>query len=143
MVKHDVREITLSVKGPTLEDVFSKLALSMFEIVVNANEIDLAVTKTVIIRSRDLKHLLFEFMKRLYDLANNELFILATVKKVVIESVSNEYLLNAVFIGDKMKPNYHIKDIVKQVTDRNILVREDANGASAQINIVVERRNKE
>jgi len=140
-MKHKVEEITLSVDAEDMQKAFSKLAVNMFEIVVNTNDIDLAVTKTVIIRARDLKNLLFQFIKRLYDLANNELFILAVVKKISIEKVSNDYLLNAIIIGDKMKPVYTVKDIVKQVTERNIIVKESIDGASAQINLVVERRN--
>ena len=141
MVKHKVEEITLSEKAPNLEAVFSKIATSLFDIVINTKDIDPVTTKTIIIRARDLKNLLFQFLQRLFDLANNDLFVLSTVKQLTIEQVSREYLLNVVFIGDKMNPDYKVKDIVKQITDRNIAVREDRAGASAQINIVVERRN--
>ena len=138
---HKVEEITLSTKAPSIENVFSKSALAMFDIVIDTSEVELVTTKTVIIRSRDLKNLFYQFMKRVFDLANSELFLLATVKQLSIEQVGNEYLLNAILIGDKMNNNYNVKDIVKQVTDRNISIREDRQGAMAQINLVVERRN--
>ena len=141
MPKHKVEEISLEERAPSLETVFSKMAVSMFNIVINSEDVDLAVTKTIIIRSRDLKNLLYQFLKRLFDLANNELFLLSTVKQITIEQVSHEYLLNAVIIGDKMNDKYEVKDIVKQVTERNIIVKESIDGASAQINLVVERRN--
>lgn len=141
MSKHKVEEITLEGRTPSLEAVFSKIGMSMFNIVINTQDIDLIVTKTIIIRSRDLKNLLYQFLKRLFDLANNELFLLAVVKQLTIEQVSNEYLLNAVVIGDKMNQRYEVKDIVKQVTDRNIMIKEDMTGTYARINIVVERRN--
>lgn len=143
MVKHKVEEITISSKSNSLESAFSKIGLEMFNIVINPGEISPAATKTIIIRSRDLKNLLFQYLKRLYDLANNELFVLSTIKQISIEQISNEYLLNAVLLGDRMKPEYNVKDIVKQVTDRNIIIKEDREGALAQINIVVERRNIE
>ncbi|MBS3151868.1 archease [Candidatus Woesearchaeota archaeon] len=141
MSKHKVEEITISEKASSLEASFSKIAKSLFEIVINTEEIDLAITKTLIIRARDLKNLLFQFLKRLFELANNELFVLSAIKQITIEQISNEYMLNAVLIGDKMKSDYTIKDIVKQITDRNILIREDKEGVTTQINIVVERRN--
>ncbi len=141
MVKHKVEEISLEERAPTLEAVFSKIAVSMFKIVINTEDIDLVTTKTIIIRSRDLKNLLFQFLKRLFDLANNELFLLSTVKQLTIDEVSHEYMLNAVVIGDKMNPKYEVKDIVKQVTERNIMIKEDMTGTYARINLVVERRN--
>lgn len=136
-----VEEITLSAQAPSLEGVFSKAALSMFNIVIDTSEVDLVSTKTVIMRSRNLKNLFFQFLKRVFDLANNELFLLATVKQLTIEQVNNEYLLNAILIGDKMNGKYSVKDIVKQITDRNIAIKEDRQGVTASINIVVERRN--
>ncbi len=141
MVKHHVEEITLVAKAPTLEAAFSKISLSLFDLVVNTQDIDFLITKTIIMRSRDLKNLLYQFLKRLYDLANNELFLLSTVKNITIEQVGAEYLLNTVLLGDKMNSHYEIKDIVKQITDRNILIKEDREGTLVQINIVVERRN--
>ncbi len=141
-MKHKVEEITLIAKAPDMQRAFSKLAMDMFDLVVNITYIDLKLTKTIIMRSRDIKNLLFQFMKRLYELANNDLFVLATVKSLTIEQISNEYLLTAVLLGDKINPTYKVKDIVKQVTDRNIIIKEDRDGTLAQINLIVERRNK-
>ncbi|MBI2148768.1 archease [Candidatus Woesearchaeota archaeon] len=143
MPKHKVEEITLSEKAPSLELAFSKIASSMFNIVINTEDVNLTTTKTLIIRARDLKNLLFQFIKRIFDLANNELFVLSTVKQITIERISNEYMLDAVLIGDKMNENYKVKDIVKQITDRNITIREDRDGTLAQINVVVERRTED
>lgn len=142
MVEHNVETITLSARSQDIPKSFSKLALDMFNIVVDVEDIDLVNTKTIIIRTRDIKNLLYQFMKRLFDLANNELFLLATVKSIVIEKVSNEYLLTAVILGDKMNQSYKVKDVVKQVTDRNIIVKEDKDGTLAQIDLIVKRRNK-
>src|SRR3989344_1453694 len=132
-----VEEITLQVKANSIENAFSKIAIEMFNIVINTADIDLITTKTIIIRSRDLKHLLCQLLKRLFDLANNELFVLAAVKSLTIEKIGTEYMLNSILIGDKMKPEYQVKDIIKQVTDRNLDVKETMEGTFAQINLVV------
>jgi len=137
-----VEEITIKANGSDLGKAFAKLAEEMFNIVVNVSDVDLEVTKTILIRSRDLNHLLIQFMKRLFDLANLELFVLSTIKQITIDKISNEYLLDAVIIGDKMDANkYIVKDIVKQVTDRNVSVIEDKFGVHLQMNLVVEWRN--
>jgi SHS2 domain-containing protein len=141
MVKTKVEEITIKASDPNLHTAFGKLATEMFKIVTNVEDIDLKITKTIIIRARDSNNLLFQFMKRLYDLANNELFLLSTIKQITVDKVGNEYLLDAVLIGDKLSNEHVIKDIVKQVTDRNIIVKEERGIASVQINLVVERRN--
>mgnify|MGYP001605680121 CR=1 FL=1 len=51
MPKHKVEEITLSVKTNSLESSFSKLALSLFNIVVDTSEIKPDITKTIILSS--------------------------------------------------------------------------------------------
>ena len=73
--------------------------------------------------------------------------MLVILQRAVVSSrsfliISNEYLLDAVIIGDKMDANkYIVKDIVKQVTDRNVSVIEDKFGVHLQMNLVVEWRN--
>lgn len=141
MIKHKVEEITLSARAPSLEASFSKIAISMFDIVLDTIDVEPNITKTLIIRAKDLKNLLYQYLKKLYDLANTDLFVLSTVKQMTIERVSDEYLLNTVIMGDKMNPKYEIKDVVKQVTERNINIKEDIEGTLTQINLVVERRN--
>ena len=143
MAKHKVEEITLSINGNSLENAFSRIAVAMFDIVLETKEINPVITKTLIIKSGDLKNLLYQFLKKLFDLANTELFVLAKVRQLVIEQISGDYLLNAVLIGDRMNEKYKIRDIVKQVTERNISVKENMEGSFLQINIVVERRDVE
>ncbi|MBS3168617.1 archease [Candidatus Woesearchaeota archaeon] len=140
-MKSKIEEITLKANAESLEKTFSKMATELYNLVIEVEEIDLISTRTIILRSRDLKNLLYQFLKRLFDLANNDLFVLSSVKSLTIEQISEEYMLNSILIGDKMKPEYKVKDIIKQITDRNILIKEDLQGTHAQINLVIERRN--
>ena len=139
MTKHKVEEITLTGQGKSIEQAFSNTALNMFSIVTDPSKVSPAQRKSIMLRSKDLKNLLYLFLKKLYDLASNDLFLLNEVKDVVIEDINNEYLLTAVAYGDKLS-NHEIKDIVKQCTDRNISIKEDKDGCKIQINLVVERR---
>jgi|SRR3989344_9202547 len=138
-----VEEITISSKEKDLESSFSRTALNMFDVVVDTNEIVQNITKTFFIKAKNTNELLYLFLKKLYDSANSDLFIPASVKNIKIDMVGRDFFLDAVLSGDMMRPGYKIKDIVKQVTNRNILIKEDKNGVLTQINIVVERRKNE
>ena len=74
----------------------------------------------------------------MFDIANHELFLLSSVKKIIIEQINNEYMLNATVIGDKLK-DHKVKDVVKLITEKDIIIREDKNGCTSQISIVVGR----
>ena|SRR3989344_65808 len=143
MTKSKVEEITLIGTGKSIEDAFSKVATNMFDIVIDRNSIRKINTKIIMFKSKDLKEALYMFLKKIYDITSNETFLLNEVKNISIEKMNNEYLLNAVIIGEKLSKEHIIKDIIKQVTDRNVLVKENKDGSIAQLNIVVERRNLE
>jgi len=143
MTKSKVEEITLIGTGKSIEDAFSKVATNMFDIVIDRNSIRKINTKIIMFKSKDLKEALYMFLKKIYDITSNETFLLNEVKNISIEKMNNEYLLNAVIIGEKLSKEHIIKDIIKQVTNRNVLVKENKDGSIAQLNIVVERRNLE
>ncbi len=143
MTKNKVEEITLISWGKSLEHAFSNAARDMFSIVVDTNNVKPLMKKSILLRSKELKSLFYLFMKKLFDTASNELFLLNEARDVTIETINNEYLLTAVAYGDKFSKEYPIKDIVKQCTDRNILIKEDKEGCKLQINLVVERRMSE
>ncbi len=138
-----VEEITISAEGEDIESSFAKIALNMFDVAVDTDKIKQNITKTAFIKAKNADELLYLFLKKLYDLANSELFIPASVKNIKIEAVGNEFFLDSVLSGDKMKPEYEVKDLVKQVTNRNILIKKLKGRVAVQINIVVERRKNE
>lgn len=138
-----VEEITISAEGDDIESSFAKIALNMFDVAVDTDKIKQNITKTAFIKAKNADELLYLFLKKLYDLANSELFIPASVKNIKIEAVGSEFFLDSVLSGDKMKPEYKIKDVVKQVTNRNILIKKPKGIVAVQINIVVERRKNE
>ncbi len=138
MSKHIIQKIVLEGKGSSIEYSFSDVAVKMFNIVIDTSSVNPNFTKTIIIRSSDLKNLLYQFLKKLFDLANLELFLLSSVKKLTIEEINNEYMLNAVIIGDQLK-DHNVKDVVKHIENKDIIIKEDQSGCTSQINIIVER----
>ncbi len=143
MAKLNTEETTIIGIGKTIEEAFAKTAINMFNLVVDTNTVNKINTKTIIYRTKELKSALYLLLKKIYDITSNEMFLLSEVKTINIEEMSNEYLVNVVLLGEKLNSSHKIKDIVKQVTDRNILVKYTKDGCIAQINIIVERRNLE
>ena len=143
MAKNKIEQIQLISQGKTIEEAFSNSAVNLFSITINTNSVSPNLKKSIMTRSKDLKSLLYLFLRKLFDLANNELFLLREVKDLKIESISDEYLLTAVAYGDKFNNEYEVKDAVKQLIDREILVKEDKLGTTTQVSLVVERRNVE
>ena len=138
---HKVEELNLTAKGKSIEMAFSNIAVKMFSIVTDTEKINERINRTLMLRSRDLKNLLYLYLRKLFDLANTELFLLKEIKDIKIETINEEYLLTAVASGDKFNKEYELKDIVKLITERNIFIKEDLNGANLQITLIIERKN--
>ena len=84
-------EITLIGTGKTIESAFSKAAMNMFEIVIDPKTVRNVSTKTMIFKAKTLKDALYIFIKKIYDLASNETFLLNEVKNINIDEMNNEY----------------------------------------------------
>ena len=136
-----IEQIQLSSQGKSIEEAFSNSAVNMFSIVTDTNLVNSNLKKSLMMRSKDLKSLLYLFLRKLFDLANNELFLLKEVRDLKIESINDEYLLTAVASGDKFNQGYEVKDIVKQLIDKDIIIKEDKSGTFTQVSLIVERRN--
>ena len=79
MAKTKVEEIELKAEASSIEAAFSKIAINMFSIVTDTEKINENLRKTLMMRSKDLKSLLYLYLKKLFDLANNELFLLKEI----------------------------------------------------------------
>ncbi|HLC86005.1 MAG TPA: archease [Candidatus Nanoarchaeia archaeon] len=138
----NVEELVLVVHGKDLEDAFANLPDKFFSILLAEHEIKPQVTKSVMIRSNDIKSLLYKYTKKIHDFAINDALFLNKVNGIKIEILNNEYLLTANLIGEKVNRNHKIKNMIKHVTNRNIIIKEDRNGCTLQINIIIERKNE-
>lgn len=135
-------EITLEVHADSLEKAFSNSAVKLFELMLGDTKINPSITKSLMLRSKDLKSLYHSYLKKLYDCASSEALLLSQVNNVAIELINDEYLLSANATGEKIRSDHKIKTLIKQVTDKNILIKEDKNGCNLQINLVVEKKDE-
>ncbi|MBR9676328.1 archease [Candidatus Woesearchaeota archaeon] len=97
--------------GKTDEERFENAALAMFNIVINTEKIREVEMHTLEIKAKNLRGLLYDFLDELLYLHDVEGFVLAKVKKVVIE----ENTLKATVTGDKYQ-GYEIRGHIKAVT---------------------------
>ena len=132
-------ELTLSVQGRNIEDAFSNAVPDLLSLMIDVNTIQHSVTKTLMIRSKDLKSLLHLYLKKSYDYAMSEALLLSKVNNLAIESINDEYMLTANISGEKLNKSHKLNANIKQVKGRNILIKESKDGCNLQINVVVEK----
>ncbi len=130
-----VNEIVLSSQGRNLEDAFSNLAERFYSLIVITTNINPVISKTILLREKNLKLLMYSFVKKLYELAYVDAFIVYKINRLSIERVSNDYFLKGIALGDNFK-NYKTIGTIKQVTDRNISIKEGNVGCNISINII-------
>src|SRR3989344_8008634 len=137
-----VEEITLTARGKNMEQAFSNIVINLFSNIVNLELIEPKLTKTILIREKNLKKLLYQYIKKVYDLALTEAILINKVHNVKIENVNDDYLLTAVVEGEKLKQEHKLNNTIKMLTDRNIIIKEDKEGCNLQINIIVEKKDE-
>jgi len=137
-----VEEITLTARGKNMEQAFSNIVINLFSNIVNLELIEPKLTKTILIREKNLKKLLYQYIKKVYDLALTEAILINKVHNVKIENVNDDYLLTAVVEGEKLKQEHKLNNTIKMITDRNIIIKEDKEGCNLQINIIVEKKDE-
>ena len=137
-----VEEIPLTARGKNMEQAFSNIVINLFSNIVNLELIEPKLTKTILIREKNLKKLLYQYIKKVYDLALTEAILINKVHNVKIENVNDDYLLTAVVEGEKLKQEHKLNNTIKMITDRNIIIKEDKEGCNLQINIIVEKKDE-
>ena len=137
-----VEEIILTSSGKNTEQAFMNIALNLSLKIINPDLIQPKLKKTIFIREKNIKSLLYKYLKSIYSLATTNLILLNKISTIKIENINTDYLLTAVLEGDKLSNEYKIKNTIKQITDRNISVKEDKEGCHITINIVVEKDEK-
>ena len=133
-----VHETALIGNGKTTELAFGDITINLFSKIVDINTVKPLMVKTIMLREKNMKGLLYHYLKKVYDLALSEAILIHKVHNVKIENINNDYLLTAVIAGEKLNPEHKIHNKLKMITERNIAIKEDVKGCHIQINIVEE-----
>ena len=133
-----VKELIISAKAESLEKAFSNIANNLFEIMIDTSTLNNSTTKTIIIRDKDLKSLLYNYLRKLHNFASTESLVLGNVTNLSINLVNGEYMLTGNASGEAINRSHKIRSQVKQITDRNIIIKEDNGGCILQIGVVAD-----
>ena len=136
MKQYEYFEHTADVKfkahGKNLEEAFANAAIAMFNVMISKDKVNPLTSKTFSVRGKDLKALLYNFLEEFLFLLDSEHFLLASVKKVKIDRMGEEYVLNALVSGEKHS-NHETTGDVKAITYNEMEIKEDSNGCYVQV----------
>jgi len=102
--------------GRTLEEVFRNAALATISLMWDNKKVEKKIKYNVEKQAIDLKQLLVVFLEEILFLLDSRMFLLHSVQKVQIEKKGNQYLLKALFLGDKYSDKYETFGGVKAIT---------------------------
>lgn len=119
--------------GKNLEEAFSNSALAMFSIVTNTENVEPTIEKGVSVRGKDLKQLLYNFLEEALFFLETDFFVLHKVKNLSITKMTKEYLLKAVFEGDKISDKYEIIEDIKAMTYSEMIIKEEKGVTMLQV----------
>jgi len=87
--------------GDSQEKRFANAAKAMFDIMFEIDEAQPKIRKKLIIKGRDARSLLHNWLEELLLLLDSELFVLKDVTKIKINTVKDIWMLEAVILGQK------------------------------------------
>jgi len=116
--------------GKNLDELFANAALAMFEVMVDTKQVELKVTKNVVIDGIDLQSLLFNWLNKLLVFVDAENLVLSEFDVKVDEK---NLKLKAVCKGEKIDRKKHeTRTHVKAATYHKMRI-ENKNGWEAQV----------
>jgi len=119
--------------GKNLEEAFANSALAMFSIVTDPEKVQKKIEKGITVRGKDLKQLLYNFLEEGLFYLETEFFILNNVKHLTITKMAKEYVLQAIFSGDKISDKYEIIEDIKAMTYSEMVIKEEKGKCMVQV----------
>src|SRR3989344_8327246 len=110
-----VEEISLISTGKNTEKAFSEMTLKLSSKIIDPEKVEPNLTKTLLIRQPNLKALLYNYLKGIYNLITNEAILIHKVPNIKIETLGKDYFLTAVIQGDKLNESHEIKNKIKLI----------------------------
>ncbi len=121
--------------GKTLDLAYANAALALASLMWDPAEILPAVQVEVSVSGKDLKQLLLVFLEELLFLLDTRNFLLHSAEKVNIRNTGQDYILEAVFLGNEKASDAEIFGSVKAVTYHEMQIR---TGDRPMVQVVVD-----
>ncbi len=110
--------------GKSLEEAFAHAALAVENIIVETEKVKPKIKKNIVIETKHLKALLYDFLQEFLVLFDSEYFALHKVEEIKIQQKGSDYLLHATASGDNAQ-HYKIHSGVKSVTYNEMEIKEE------------------
>ena len=111
--------------GRTLEEAFRHAALATASLMWDHGTIEPVKEHRIMVKGRDLKQLLYNFLEEILFLLDTENFLLHSANEVKIAKKGKSYLLEAFFKGNIFSDKYEIYGSVKAITYNEMEIKEN------------------
>lgn len=117
-------EAKFAAYGKSMEEAFSNAALAMENIITDTEKIKPNIKKKIVIETKQLAALLYDFLQELLILFDSEHFALKKIENLKIQQKGSDYLLTATAMGDDAQ-HYEIISGVKSVTYNEMEIKKE------------------
>jgi len=99
-----VADVAFLAYGKNLNELFSNAALSMFEVMINTNQVKPKIEKRINVKGNDLQSLMFNWLNKLLVFVDSENLVFSKFKTKVD---GKNFILRATCRGEKIDPKRH------------------------------------
>lgn len=117
-------EAKFAAYGKSMEEAFSNAALAMENIMTDTEKIKPNIKKKIVIETKQLPALLYDFLQELLILFDSEHFAIKKIENLKIQQKGSDYLLTATAMGDDAQ-HYEIISGVKSVTYNEMEIKKE------------------
>ena len=118
--------------GSSLDDSFKNAAFAMLNLICNTDKVKAKREKRVIVKGKDLKALLYNWLEEFLFLLDSENFLTSNIRNLKICGKKKDYKLEATVLGDNVA-NYETFGEVKAVTYNSMFIKKEKDKVTVQV----------
>ncbi|PIN91044.1 protein archease [Candidatus Pacearchaeota archaeon CG10_big_fil_rev_8_21_14_0_10_32_14] len=121
-------DIKFVAHGTSLDDAFVSSALATLNVIYDSEKkVDKKEEKDIIVKGKDYKSLLYNFLEEIIYLVDSENFLTGEIVGLnIVKEKTGHYVLKCKLWGDSSR-NYKNLDHIKSVTYSEMIIEEDKN----------------
>jgi SHS2 domain-containing protein len=128
-------DLKVRAYGKTLEEAFANAAIGGFDFLTDTSRIKKKTEKKIIIKSKRIEALLYDFIGQLLFLLDTEGFMISSFKEMKIKQAKDakdEFELKCTALGDNYK-NYEVKGDIKAITYSEMKIHKEKPGFVVEV----------
>lgn len=120
-------EAKFAAYGSSLEETFVNAALALENIIVDTSVVKPKLKKKIVIETKRLESLLYDFLQELLILFDGSGFVMHGIEELHIQQRGSDYVLSCTALGDHAK-HYAMLSGVKSVTYNEMEIVQSKKG---------------